>query len=473
MAEFSEGVRRNGKPRVSKSTGVELMVEGGDTQEKGDENEHEQDPQREGRGADQDEERDGESGPASQDFVPSAPASTVQIGEAGTAQPTVNDELEDIKPTLPLPLASGSWTLEVEVPVASSSRSRSSQIIDASTRATTSANAGTGIDFISRGGNDSSPIAGLRSERCASRSLKRKSVGRHVATEVEANNQVVEGDEGTIMIGRSASSPARQEDSGKGKKRRVEGLHPDTREKSARIRQSASSIVAKSSPATTAPMVTTRSSRRNTHAPVGHLPYPPHPGRSGSHPVEEERPTPFISYRPSARLRSHVAGNTGQMREFGSRGNAGRGYSVSGEDADKIRGEDVKPGELNDMLHTQPTYLSRDDTSDTTTATISMDAPMMTIPSDPPSTTTVAEHMTPTPQPKSISKRSKHTPLSSTSAKKRARNRIPTVLGPVTIPRRSVCQDGSISTAMLNSTRCDTQCIWTTRMTIRCLCDLS
>ena len=133
----------------------------------------------------------------------------------------------------------------------------------------------------------------------------------------------------------------------------------------------------------------------------------------------------------------------------------------------------MKPGELNDLLHTQPTYLSRDDTSDTTTATISMDTPVMTMPSDPISTATVAEHMTPTPQPKSISKRSKHTTLSSTSAKKRARNRIPTVLGPVTIPRRSVCQDGSTSTAMLNSTRCDTQCIWTTRMTIRCLCDLS
>jgi hypothetical protein len=289
MAEFSEGVRRNGKPRVSNPTGVELMVEGGDTQEKGNENEHEQDPQREGRGADQDEERDGESGPARQDFVPSAPGSTVQNGETGTAQPTVNDEHEDIKPTLPLPLASGSWTLEVEVPVASSSRSRSSQIIDASTRASTSANAGTGIDFTSGGGNDSSPTAGLRSERCASRSLKRKSVGKHGATEAKANDEVAEGDEGTIMIGRSASSPARQEDSGKGKKRRVEGLHPDTREKSARIRQSASSIVAKSSPATTALMVTTRSSRRNTHAPVGHLPYPPHPNLSTLSAVEVAR----------------------------------------------------------------------------------------------------------------------------------------------------------------------------------------
>ena len=438
MAEFSESVRRNGKPRVLKSTGVELMVEGGDTQEKGDENEQEQEPQREGRGADQDEERDGESGPARQDFVPSAPGNTVQIGETETERLTVNEEIEDIKPTLPLPLASGSWTLEVEVPVASSSRSRSSQIIDARSRAGTSANAGTGIDFTSGGGDGSSPTAGLGSGRCTSRSLKRKSAGKHAAIEGEADDEVVEGDGRTIMIGRSANSPARQEDPGKGKKRRVEGLHPNTREKSARIRQSASSIVAKSSPAITAPMATTRSGRRNTHAPVGHPPYLPRPNRSGSHPIEEERPTPFISYRPSARLRSHVAGNTGQMREFGSRGNAGRGHSVFEEDADKTGGEDVKPGEPNDTVHTQPTSLSGGDTSDATTATISMDTPVMTMPSDPISTTTIAEHVTPTPQPKRISKRSKHTPLSSTSAKKRARNRIPTVLGPVTIPRRSM-----------------------------------
>ena len=320
---------------------------------------------------------------------------------------------EDVKP---IP---GSWSLEVEIPIASSS-SRSPAPAGEASR---TADQGVSLDSGSMAGSKGGRKYTARSK------LKRKSARKEDGQPSDNDDDDEEG--GTIVLQPRTSSPmATTDNAGKGKKRRMDKVvDAGARERSERTGRAAPASNGNtvptgrqvdSSPTTATARGRRRqgsSSRRNT--PVGHPPSLPLPTSSApsSRPIEEERPTPFISYRPSARLRGSaeemgesVPGLPGSTRELRSR--AGMQAGAAGKRVEEL---EVKPDVEMDELQVE--HINTEITDDMGLSGRMTADPFLTN-----TTTTTTDDSTP--HRSSVSKRSRQTPNSnSASAKKRARKR--------------------------------------------------
>lgn len=269
--------------------------------------------------------------------------------------------------------------------------------------------------------------------------LKRKNVSSQGR---QGNGAAQEADGETIVLPVQTGSPVTSPttlNTGKGKKRRVD---EDTPARSTRARASGSgSNGASGSPVMPPPVTNTPStrqgqvqarrgssaSRRNT--PVGHHPILPLvTSASARSDVQEERPTPFIFARTSARLTtSHVDTHMSLLldseRESRLRTEAGLGMK-------QVEDVDIKP----DMM-----MIDREDRPSERRATVDVEIsedPFLQnthTSSDPITNKTIAG---PNTSRRSVSARSRQTSnnMNSASAKKRGRKRIPSVLGTFTLP---------------------------------------